>query len=82
MPVTGDQLPEAILARATGSDNRQLGTGNSIGAPTRTRTWNQRIKSPLLYQLSYGGARGFCQLLQRNNYFALHGGGFYVRSFL
>src|SRR5689334_20824562 len=26
-----------------------------IGAPARTRTWNQWIKSPLLYQLSYGG---------------------------
>src|ERR1700736_1423999 len=28
----------------------------SFGAPTRTRTWNQQIKSLLLYQLSYGGA--------------------------
>src|SRR5216684_6731331 len=27
----------------------------SFGAPTRTRTWNQQIKSLLLYQLSYGG---------------------------
>src|SRR6266540_6372632 len=26
-----------------------------VGAPTRTRTWNQQIKSLLLYQLSYGG---------------------------
>src|SRR5712692_12106070 len=26
-----------------------------FGAPTRTRTWNQQIKSLLLYQLSYGG---------------------------
>src|SRR5205823_9308005 len=24
-----------------------------VGAPTRTRTWNQQIKSLLLYQLSY-----------------------------
>src|SRR5262245_52430965 len=28
----------------------------NVGAPTRTRTWNQQIKSLLLYQLSYGGA--------------------------
>src|SRR5205807_9117608 len=27
-----------------------------VGAPTRTRTWNQQIKSLLLYQLSYGGS--------------------------
>src|SRR6266545_2430405 len=27
------------------------------GAPARTRTWNQWIKSPLLYQLSYGGVK-------------------------
>src|SRR5256712_14175662 len=27
----------------------------NFGAPTRTRTWNQQIKSLLLYQLSYGG---------------------------
>jgi hypothetical protein len=26
-----------------------------ICAPGRTRTFNQRIKSPLLYQLSHGG---------------------------
>src|SRR5438552_5358956 len=29
------------------------------GAPTRTRTWNQQIKSLLLYQLSYGGVGSF-----------------------
>ncbi len=28
------------------------------GRPTRARTWDQRIKSPLLYQLSYGPTRG------------------------
>ncbi len=30
-------------------------SGLKVGAPTRTRTWNQQIKSLLLYQLSYGG---------------------------
>ena len=37
------------------------------GDPTRTRTWDSRIKSPLLYQLSYGamgGLRDYCMLLR------------------
>ena len=32
----------------------QDGSGIKNGAPTRNRTLNLRIKSPLLYQLSYG----------------------------
>ncbi len=28
---------------------------NSFGSPTRARTWDLRINSPLLYQLSYQG---------------------------
>src|SRR6266550_2823480 len=40
------------------TENRELRTDIN-GAPTRTRTWNQQIKSLLLYQLSYGGAGSF-----------------------
>lgn len=45
---------------------KQKGMGSTINGPTfftklylctptRTRTWNQRLKRPMLYQLSYGG---------------------------
>src|SRR4030095_9444548 len=33
-------------------------TGCRSGAPARTRTWDQLIKSQLLYQLSYRGTQG------------------------
>lgn len=33
----------------------RLPFGKKPGAPARTRTWNQLIKSQLLYQLSYRG---------------------------
>src|SRR5437588_745707 len=45
------RLPIPPLSRAGGLSLAQVG----VGAPTRTRTWNQQIKSLLLYQLSYGG---------------------------
>src|SRR6266849_6740277 len=40
-------------------------SGRISGAPTRTRTWNQRIKSPLLYQLSYGGVAASNHLMRQ-----------------
>jgi hypothetical protein len=40
-----------------------------FGAPTRTRTWNQQIKSLLLYQLSYGGVRESFKPLDPSWYF-------------
>src|SRR5436190_1303923 len=46
-----------------------------FGAPTRTRTWNQRIKSPLLYQLSYGGGPGNFLTTRPHAVFRAAGGG-------
>src|SRR5438132_14322684 len=53
----GDSNPHGFGPR----DPKSRASANSAtfakvpGAPTRTRTWNQQIKSLLLYQLSYGG---------------------------
>ena len=35
------------------------------GAPARTRTWDQLIKSQLLYQLSYRGSQSLLERLHR-----------------
>src|SRR5690349_17955018 len=48
------RLPIPPLSRAGGCRQSSAVVGG--GAPARTRTWNQWIKSPLLYQLSYGGS--------------------------
>ena len=34
-----------------------FGIGSGIGSPTRARTWDLRINSPSLYQLSYQGMK-------------------------
>src|SRR5437870_11205840 len=57
----GDSNPHGFGPR----DPKSRASANSAtfakvpGAPTRTRTWNQQIKSLLLYQLSYGGVGSF-----------------------
>src|SRR4051794_13868451 len=45
------------LAPAPEERERPANTGLSFHAPARNRTWNLRIKSPLLCQLSYKGVR-------------------------
>ena len=49
-PRPPDRLPSS-------NDERPAVASLSGGAPARNRTWNLRIKSPLLCQLSYKGAR-------------------------
>src|ERR1051325_3573531 len=53
-------------------------SSKKVGAPTRTRTWNQQIKSLLLYQLSYGG-KARCNEPPRAN-ISRGGRGFYGRA--
>src|SRR5437763_11368615 len=56
------RLPIPPLSHKREHIKKDRDTGSSVlaslffGAPTRTRTWNQQIKSLLLYQLSYGGS--------------------------
>src|ERR1044071_9707882 len=57
---------------------RTLAVLEKVGAPTRTRTWNQQIKSLLLYQLSYGG-KDRCNERPRVN-ISRGGRGFYGRK--
>src|ERR1043165_4635723 len=57
---------------------RTLAVLEKVGAPTRTRTWNQQIKSLLLYQLSYGG-KARCNEPPRAN-ISRGGRGFYGRA--
>src|ERR1044071_1705804 len=57
---------------------RTLAVLEKVGAPTRTRTWNQQIKSLLLYQLSYGG-KARCNEPPRAN-ISRGGRGFYRRA--
>src|ERR1700686_3899964 len=55
----GTRTPTALghwLLRPARLPIPPLSLPGPFGAPTRTRTWNQQIKSLLLYQLSYGGA--------------------------
>src|SRR5215210_4269217 len=50
---TGPREPPARPGHARGTPRRDLALES---APARNRTWNLRIKSPLLCQLSYKGA--------------------------
>ena len=46
-----------VVTRVTGIDGRTSPNGRGDRAPSRTRTYNLRIKSPQLCQLSYRGVR-------------------------
>src|SRR5882762_3982348 len=75
----GDSNPHGFgpLAPKTSAsaNSATFAAGIVFGAPTRTRTWNQQIKSLLLYQLSYGGAGSFLTAAVEE-LFRLRGGGF------
>src|SRR5947207_2689295 len=76
----GDSNPHGFgpLAPKTSAsaNSATFAAGNLFfGAPTRTRTWNQQIKSLLLYQLSYGGAGSYLTAAVEE-VFRLRGGGF------
>ena len=45
-----------------------------IGSPTRARTWDLRINSPSLYQLSYRGTEA-----EKNAYFSFFDSGGSIR---
>ena len=75
------RLPIPPLSRKGEHIKKDRDTGSSVlasllfGAPTRTRTWNQQIKSLLLYQLSYGGSGIRCNHMSPRR-ISNRGGGF------